>query len=51
MIPRRWFLGSAVAALLAALGLRRRRSTKTGIRIPGKRLDRDRLRDPHDLRG
>jgi len=50
MKSRRWFLGTAVAAALAALGLRRRRTTRE-IRIPAKRLDRDRLRDPHDLRG
>jgi hypothetical protein len=50
MRTRRWFLGSAAAALLAALGLRRRRR-KDGVRIPGKPFRRDRLRDPHDLKG
>jgi hypothetical protein len=50
MKTRRWFLGAAAAAF-AALFLRKRRSEKREIRIPSARLDRSRLREPHDLVG
>jgi hypothetical protein len=50
MTTRRGFLGTAVAALLALLPFRRRR-VRREVRIPRRRLDRRRLRDPHDLRG